>query len=254
MHVLVTGASSGIGAALARHWGSKPGVKLTLAARREAHLTALASQVDAETFVRPTDLNDLSECAALVDEAVARFGSVDVLINNAGIQYVEPTVGVSPERIDRLMTVDLLAPLHLMHHVLPGMLERGAGSIINIASLAGIIHTPGMAHYNAAKAGLAAASESMRVELERSGVHILTVYPGPVHSEMESAAREQFEPSAAVDNLPTGTPEALAQAIDKSLAKKSARLIYPKVYGLSRTTRNLSQWITDRFSPGLKAE
>lgn len=251
MHVLVTGASSGIGEAMARHWASL-GASLTIAARREERLRALASEVDAEVFVRPTDLNDLSQCGLLVEDAIEALGPIDVLVNNAGVQYVEPAAGVSPERITKLMTVDLLSPLHLMHHVLQGMLERKQGAIVNVSSMAGIIHTPGMAHYNSAKAGLAAASESMRVELEGSGVHILTVYPGPVHSEMESAAREQFDDSSAVERLPTGTPDELARLVTAALDKRKARVTYPKIYGFSRSARNISQWFTDRFTPPLK--
>jgi|AP45_3_1055517.scaffolds.fasta_scaffold09655_2 short-subunit dehydrogenase len=253
MHVLVTGASSGIGEAMARHWASL-GASLTIAARREERLRALAEDLDVEVFVRPTDLSDLEQCEALVRESVEQLGPIDVLINNAGIQYVEAAAGVSPERITRLMTVDLLAPLHLMHYVLQDMLERKQGAIANIASVAGIVHTPGMAHYNSAKAGLAAASESMRVELANSGVHILTVYPGPVHSDMEAAARDQFADSSAVEHLPTGKPGELAKLVALGIEKKKARIIYPKIYAFNRSARNLSQWFTDRFAPPLKDE
>ncbi len=250
-HVVVTGASSGLGAAMARHYARK-GYHITLAARREVLLEELAAELDTRTFVRPSDLSDLTQCEALINDAVEALGPVDVLINNAGVQYVEPTVGVSPERGERLMTIDLLAPMRLIHHVLPDMLERGEGSIINIASMAGLIFTPGMCHYNAAKAGLAAASESLRAEIRDSGVHVLTVYPGPVASDMEAAAREQFEASPIVDKLPTGTPEGLATLVFEAMEKSKERVVYPKVYGLSRLTRSSSQWFTDRFSPKLK--
>lgn len=251
-HVVVTGASSGLGEAFARHYASK-GWKVTLAARRKVLLDEIVASMDgAETFVRPTDLSDLSQCEALLADAREALGPIDVLINNAGVQYVEPTAGVSPERGERLFTIDLLAPMRLTHHVLQEMLERREGCIVNIASMAGLIFTPGMCHYNAAKAGLAAASESLRAELRDSGVHVLTVYPGPVESKMEAAAREQFEESSIVEKLPTGTPEGLAKLVYEAVEKKKERVIYPKVYGLSRFTRSSSQWITDRFSPKLK--
>lgn len=250
-HVMITGASSGLGEAMARHYATQ-GYTITLAARRQALLEELAGSLDVETFVRPSDLSDLSQCEALISDAEAALGPVDVLINNAGVQYVEPTVGVTPERGERLLTIDLLAPLRLIHHVLPGMIERGEGHIINVASMAGLIFTPGMCHYNAAKAGLAAASESLRAEIRGSGVHVLTVYPGPVASDMEAAAREQFETSSIVDKLPTGTPEGLAALVFDAMHKHKERVVYPKVYGLSRFTRSSSQWFTDRFSPKLK--
>lgn len=252
-HVLITGASSGIGEAIARY-GATKGWKMTLVARREANLRAIAeSMPEVETFVRPADLSDLSVCQPLLEEATEALGPIDVLINNAGIQYVEPTVGVTPERSDLLFTVDLLAPMRLLHGVLPQMLERGSGSIINISSVAGLIFTPGMCHYNAAKAGLAAASESLAAEIKDSGVHVLTVYPGPVESPMESAARDAFTNASSVDALPTGTGEELAALIDKAITKKQTRLIYPKFYAMGRYTRVFSQWITNVMTPDLKA-
>lgn len=250
-HVLVTGASSGLGEAMARHYASQ-GYAVTLAARREGLLEEIAQSLEVETFVRPSDLSELEQCAALIGEAEAALGPIDVLINNAGVQYVEPTLGVTPERGERLLTIDLLAPLRLIHHVLPGMIERGEGHIVNIASMAGLIFTPGMCHYNAAKAGLAAASESLRAEIHDSGVHVLTVYPGPVASDMETAAREQFKQSSLVDSLPTGTPEGLSTLVFDAMIKRKPRVVYPKVYGLSRFTRSSSQWFTDKFSPKLK--
>lgn len=254
MHVLITGASSGLGEAMARAWAAE-GACLTVAARREGRLQELAAELDeVEVFVRPTDLSELEQCGQLIDEAREVLGPIDVLVNNAGIQYVEPTAGVSPERGELLFTVDLLAPMRLIHHVLPEMLERGEGCIVNIASMAGLIHTPGMCHYNAAKAGLAAASESLRAEIADKGPHVLTVYPGPVASEMESAAREAYAEAGAVDNLPTGSPEGLAEAVLSGVRKRKERVIYPKVYAIGRTARNMAQWITDRFTPPLKDE
>ena len=251
MHYLITGASSGLGEAMARRLATK-GHHVTLVARRQERLEALAASLPAQSLVCPADLTDLDRCAAVVEQAVAAHGPIDVLINNAGIQYVEPTVGVSPERGERLMTVNVLAPMRLIHHVLPSMIERKQGCIVNIASLAGMIFTPGMTHYNASKAALAAASESLRVEVAGEGVHVLTVYPGPVHSEMEAAAKQAFEQNSTIDVLPTGTPEGLADRVAKAIDRKSPRVIYPAAYTASRYTRVFSQWITDRLTPPLK--
>ena len=251
MHIVLTGASSGIGEAMARFWGDR-GHKLTLAARREDLLTDLAGELSCDTLVYRADLSDLAVCPQLVEAAVERFGPIDVLVNNAGIQYVEPAVGVSPERAERLFTVDLLAPLQLQGHVLPSMIERRSGTIVNISSVAGIIATPGMMHYNAAKAGLAAASESLRVELRGTGVHVLTVYPGPVESPMEAAAKNAYTDSAAARSVPTGKADELARLIDTAIERRTARIVYPRIYGLTRYTRVISQWITDRATPPLR--
>ena len=249
-HALVTGASSGIGEAIARRL-ARDGVHVTLAARRKERLDALAADLDASTttFVRPTDLSDLSECAALHAAAVDALGPVDLLINNAGVQYVEPMVGVSSERSERLFNVDLHAPMRLMNLVVGDLIEREApGAVVNIASLAALIHTPGMGHYNAAKAALAAASETMRAEVEHLNVHVLTVYPGPVSSQMESAAREAYGDDAPAGILPMGTPDVLADKIHASLMRERPRLVYPASYGALRHTRPFAQWVTERGS------
>jgi short-subunit dehydrogenase len=250
MHCLITGASSGIGEGLARYAATQ-GWTLTLAARRADALERLAGELAVDSFVRPTDVSDLDDLAALVGEAEARLGPIDVLVNNAGVQYVEPTLGVSVERLRRLIDIDLTAPLALIALVGPGMKARGRGTIVNIASMAGIIHTPGMCHYNGAKAGLAAASESLRVELRPSGVHVVTVYPGPVTTPMEQAARASYGDSAAVRYVPTGTTEGLAKLVVAAVTKRRARVVYPRVYGITRPFRITAQWITDRVTPRL---
>ncbi len=254
MHIVLTGASSGIGEGLARLWGANEGHKLTLAARRVDLLEALAAEMACETFTHRADLSDLSACPELIDAAVERFGPVDVLVNNAGIQYVEAAVGVSPERALRLITVDLTAPLQLQGHVLPSMLQRRTGTIVNVASMAGMIATPGMMHYNAAKSGLAAASESLRVELRGSGVHVVTVYPGPVSTPMEVAARKSYKSTLASRLAPMGTTDVLARLIDKAVRSRKARIVYPGAYAPARYFRVLSQWVTNNATPALRIE
>lgn len=253
MHIVVTGASSGIGDAIARAFDAAEN-RLTLIARRAERLEALAAELSAPCHVEPADLSDPERFLTALDNAEAAHGPVDVLINNAGIQYVEPTAGVDPDRIRTLLDVDLTSPLVGIRRVLPGMLERGRGHIVNIASMAAITPTPGMAHYNAAKAGLAAASESLRVELRGTGVGVLTVYPGPVTTPMETAARASFVDSPAVRNVPTGTSAILARKIVAAVERDRPRVVYPGIYALTRYTRVLSQWVTDRFTPALRAD
>lgn len=250
-HAFITGASSGIGEEIAREY-SRQGWSLTLVARRVEKLEALAKELNTEVLVLPADLSDWKICQSLIDQAESKFGPVEALINNAGIQYVERASGVSPERIDRIWGLNVLTPMHFMHAVLPQMEARKAGYIVNIASMAGITPTPGMSHYNGTKAGIAAMSESLRVEVEGLGVHVLTVYPGPVESDMEAAAREQYQETAAAKFAPMGKPDVLAKKIYKAMVGRKARVVYPSVYGLARYTRVTSQWITDTFAPPLK--
>lgn len=250
MHIVITGASSGIGDAIARALGTAEH-RLTLIARRADRLEALAEAIPATCHVEPADLSDPAAFVAALDAAEAAHGPIDALINNAGIQYVEATAGVGPERIHTLLTVDLESPLVGIHRVLPGMLDRGRGHIVNIASMAAITPTPGMAHYNAAKSGLAAASESLRVELAGTGVSVLTVYPGPVSTPMEAAARGSYTDSFGLRHVPTGQADVLARKIERAMARGSARVVYPGIYGITRYTRVISQWVTDRFTPSL---
>lgn len=250
MHFAITGASSGIGEAFARKFGVA-GNKVTLVARREELLNKLAGELEAETSLYKVDLGVLDNVCSWVDAAEAALGPIDVLINNAGVQWVEPTLNITTERAELLMRLNVMAPLRLIRRVAPGMIERGSGHIVNVASLAAVTFAPGMADYSASKAALAAASETLNSELKPKGVHVLTVYPGPVRTAMERAARDKFTASKSVDALPTGTVEELADKVAKALQSRQVRLIYPGVYGITRHVRGFSQWVTNSFGPQL---
>ncbi|HRI07306.1 MAG TPA: SDR family NAD(P)-dependent oxidoreductase [Nannocystaceae bacterium] len=251
MHVLVTGASSGIGEAIAREYHGR-GATLTLVARRRHLLDALVDGLPpGRALVLDRDLAEPDAAAAVIDEATRALGPIDILINNAGVQIVGPFVDTPIADGERLLRLDLLTPLRLTHAVLPSMIARRAGTIVDIASVAGLVPAPGMAYYNAAKAALAAASEGLRAEIAHHGVHVVTVYPGPVESAMEAAARARYPKSAAVHGLPTGTPAALARRIAAAVDRRRPRVIYPRVYALSRHFPALARWITDRLTPRL---
>jgi short-subunit dehydrogenase len=109
-----------------------------------------------------------------------------------------------------------------------------------------------MFFYNAAKAGLAAASEGLRAEMKPHGIHIVTVYPGPVASDLEVAGRAAYEETASSKYAPTGSAEVLARMIAAAVAKKRARVVYPRLYALSRHFPNMTRWALDAFTPPLK--
>lgn len=252
MHIAITGASSGIGEGLARQYGGADN-KLTLVARRGDRLRDLAESLAAETLVCSADLSVLDTACDWIDEAVSKHGPIDLLINNAGMQYVEAAQGVSDERAETLLRLNLLVPIRLTRRVLPSMLERGRGAVVNISSVAGVIFPPAMAHYCASKAGLAAYSEVLSAELLGTGVHVLTVYPGPVSTPMERAAVDQLEDSWGARNAPTGSVEGIARAIESCVDRRQARLFYPRSYRLTRYFGALAQWVANRFTPGLRA-
>lgn len=245
-HVLITGASSGIGEALAREF-SRGGDAVTLVARRGEVLRALAAALPGKSHVIAADLSDPARAVAVLDEATAALGPIDVLINNAGAQIVAPIQTVSAERADAMMRLDLTTPMRLTAAVLPGMLQRKSGVIVDIASLAALAPTPGMAYYNAAKAGLAAFSEGLRGELRGTGVHVLTVYPGPVDTPLARAAYDNYPPMARM--LPGGRPEVLARRVRRAVLRRKTRVIYPLFYVLARHFPGVTRWLMDNFAP-----
>jgi short-subunit dehydrogenase len=253
VHVVVTGASSGIGEAVAREY-LRRGASLTLVARRKANLESLAAGQTDRCHVVEADLTDHTHACDWVDGAEEALGPVDVLVNNAGVQIVARTVDTSVEDGERLLRLNVMSPLRLTKRVLPGMIERGRGAIVDVASMAGIAPTPAMFYYNASKAALAAASESLRGELRGTGVHVLTVYPGPVRTAMEATGRAAYEETAMMRLFtPTGRADVLARKIADGVASRRARIIYPATYGLSRHFPNLTRFVLDRFTPPLKA-
>jgi short-subunit dehydrogenase len=182
MHIVITGASSGIGAALARELATLPNAKLTLVARRRALLEELARSLPCEVNIVERDLStgDARTTDWLPED-------VDVLVNNAGVQIIGRTAAIDVEKGEASVELNLLAPLRLTRAVLPRMLAKKSGTIVDIASMAALAPTPGMTYYNASKAGLAAASEALRGELRGSGVNVVTVYPGIVATDMADA-------------------------------------------------------------------
>lgn len=247
-HVVVTGASSGIGEALVREWVAA-GAKVTMVARRKELLDALRAELGDAVRVVVADLGDPAQATSWIDAAVAELGPIDVLVNNAGVQIIAPTADVDVARMRFLLEVDLLTPLAIIAVVLPQMIARKSGAIVNVSSLAGMAPTPGMTHYSAAKAGLAAASECMRAEVRRSGVHVVTVYPGPVDTPMAKAAYAIVPPTMAVRMLPEGNPAQLARRVRAAVEHRRARVIYPRAYAVARHTPAMTRMMLDAFTP-----
>ncbi len=253
MHVVVTGASSGIGEAIAREY-LRRGAAVTVVARRKGKLEELAKAHAGRCHVAEADLADHERACDWVAAAEKALGPVDVLVNNAGVQIVARTVDTPVEDGERMFRLNVLSPMRLTRRVLPGMIERRGGAIVDVASMAAIAPTPGMFYYNASKAALAAGSESLRGELRSTGVHVLTVYPGPVRTAMEAAGRAAYQESRLASLLtPIGDADVLARKIARGVEARRARIIYPRLNALARHFPNLTRFLLDRFTPPLRA-
>lgn len=248
MHVVVTGASSGIGEAIAREF-ARAGDCLTLVARRRERLDALAAEVGVATHVVTADLSDPAQATSWIAAAEAANGPIDVLVNNAGVQIVARTTDTTADDGDRLLRLNVMTPLRTTLAVLPGMLARRSGTIVDVASLAGIAPTPGMFYYSASKAGLAAASEALRGELRGTGVHVVTVYPGPVKTDMADAAHAALGSPSIARRIPEGTVDVLARRVRQAVLKRHARIIYPRIYRLARWFPGITRYLMDRMTP-----
>jgi short-subunit dehydrogenase len=175
--VIITGASSGIGAALARAC-SQRGASVALAARSQERLSNIARCCPGETLVVPCDVTVAKERRELVDAAVARWGRVDVLVNNAGIGYYAPFEEIDEASLRALLEVDFLAVFGMTQEVLRVMKPAGRGLIVQVASTGGLIaHAPRVSAYLAVKHAVVGMSRGLRRDLEGTGVRVQVVCP-----------------------------------------------------------------------------
>jgi NADP-dependent 3-hydroxy acid dehydrogenase YdfG len=214
---IVTGASSGIGAATARELADR-GVRVVLAARRVNELDRQARAIAAlggEAISIPTDVTDPEQLAQLVDRANGAFGPVDILVNNAGANWLRPVVASDPGELTNVLGVNLLGAMLLARAVLPGMLERRRGAIISIGSLSGRVAMEPV--YSATKFGLRGFSLSLRRQLIGTGVSVSLVSPGNIRTDMTRHVRGR---------LPD--PRVVAEAVCELVEHPRREVIVPR--------------------------
>lgn len=181
--VLVTGASSGIGRACAEAF-ARAGARLLLCARRTERLAELAARLDAETHTFALDVRDRSEVERAIATLPAEWAAVDVLVNNAGLAAgLEGVQAGAPEDWERMIDTNVKGLLWVTRAVLPGLIARGGGHVVNIGSLAGHETYPGGAVYCATKSAVRSITEGLRMDLLGTGVRVSTVDPGMVETE-----------------------------------------------------------------------
>lgn len=186
---IVTGASAGIGVAVA-HRLATDGARVVLAARRIDRLEQLADELPGESLVQQCDVADEAQVEALVAAAIDRFGHVDLLVNNAGVGSFASVVDTDPAEWRRMVDVNLTGSFLCARAVLPGMLERGGGMVVNVCSDVSRRTFPSGAAYCASKWGQYAFGLALGQEVRERGVRVAQVLPGMVATEFNDARPE----------------------------------------------------------------
>jgi short-subunit dehydrogenase len=225
-NAILTGASRGLGVPIALALADE-GVNLTLAARSAEGLEKVRASVEergVRAIVVPTDVSDRAQLDVLVETSERELGPTDILVNNAGIEATYPFDEYPEEEIANLIEVNLTAPLLLTRKVLPGMLGRGRGHIVQIASLAGRAGFPLQGPYAASKAALIQFTHSLRAELVDSPVDCSAVCPGFVADEGMYADMVTQTGVQASKLLGESKPETVAKAVIKAIKRGSSEL------------------------------
>ncbi|SUB01285.1 3-oxoacyl-[acyl-carrier-protein] reductase FabG [Pannonibacter phragmitetus] len=180
---LVTGATGGIGEAIARALHAQ-GATVTLSGTRAEKLEALAADLKERVHVVPANLSDRAAVEALVPAAEAAMGQIDILVNNAGITRDNIFMRMKDEEWDQVLEVNLTSNFHICRSAIKGMMKRRHGRIIGIASVVGVTGNPGQANYAAAKAGMIGMYKSIAREIASRNVTVNTIAPGFIETAM----------------------------------------------------------------------
>lgn len=250
--VIITGASSGIGAAAAQAFG-RSGDRVVLAARRRDRLEEVAAGIPGALVVT-ADLTRREDIARVVGEATARYGGIDVLVNNAGLGRYDWLERLPEDDIVAQVGVNLIAPILMARAVLPGMLARRRGVIINVGSVACKIATPTMSIYNATKFGLDGFSEALRREVGSQGVQVCVIYPGPVDGTELGRGRRTAGAGLTMAGahlrsqrwLRTDTGR-VARAIVGLADRPRPSLVIPSIYRVAMRVNSLAPALVDRL-------
>jgi len=244
---LVTGAAAGIGRAIALQLAHE-GVDLFLLDIDQAGLVEVVSAVrrkGVDAIGRRCDVSEPSQITTSVAHILDRWGGVDLLVNNAGITYYGQTAEMTAEHCERLLAINLHAPIHFTRELLPTLLQRPEAHVLNIASFYGLIGTRRLAAYTASKFGLVGFSESLRAEYGRAGLGVTALCPGFVDTHLFATAplgtdrQQQKQPPRWM----LTTPEKIAKRAIKAIYRNQAQVVmqsYAKLACLGK-----------RFFPGL---
>ena len=250
MIALITGASSGIGEATARRVAREPGTTaVVLVARRADRLEQLASELGGgvETLVLAEDLTDASAGGRIAGAVRARFGRLDLLVNNAGAGWRGAFADVGTANLRRTLELNLFAQAALTEALLPLLRESAPSAVVNIASTAGRVARAGSGGYSASKFAFIGWSDALHLEEKPNGVHVGIVNPGFVTTE-GFPQRELVESRAT--RWMVSTPEKVADAIIEAGPGGKAERYAPRPYALAAAARILLPALTRRVLGG----
>ncbi|MBC7964396.1 MAG: SDR family oxidoreductase [Fuerstia sp.] len=251
----LTGAASGIGRCLAIEL-AQAGCHLCLVDVNANGLKTLAAELapsGVRVWLFPCDLTNRKAVSATIASALQQAGSIDLLINNAGVAYYGPTDQMTQIQWDWLMTINLLAPIQITHELLPALLQRPDAHIVNMCSISGLVAGGRFSAYHTSKFGLIGFTESLRAEYGRRGLGVTAICPGPVLTNLYEAAAsgraDQKVPSPP--KWMCATPERVAKITLNAIRKdKRQVLITPTAHALFQLKR-FAPWLLDvvnRFS------
>lgn len=248
-NAIITGASSGIGRATAVEMARR-GAHVVLAARRADRLEEVASECRAlgvRALTVPTDVTKAGDCRRLIDTA----GDVDVLVNNAGFAVFSPVAEANPDEVREMIETNYLGAFHCTQAVLPRMLARRSGTIVNVSSITGLMGFSRMSAYCASKFALTGFTEALRDEVIGSGVRVALVCPGTTETEFFVKAERGKMPGAS-RLMPGVEPERVARAVCDAAEDGRYRRILPALAAIymrykefsPRVAHALFRWVS----------
>jgi short-subunit dehydrogenase len=222
--VIVTGASSGIGEAIAREF-AKNGSRVVLAARSESKLSEIVKEIKAgngDAIYVKTDVSIEEDCKQLIEKTIEYYGTIDILVNNAGLSMRAKFIDVDIKVLHRLMNVNFWGTVYCTKYALPHLIER-KGSLIGVSSVAGFHGLPGRTGYSASKFAIHGFLETIRIENLKTGLHVMIIAPGFTSSEIRKhalTANGQEQGESPKDEQKLMSPQYVAKWVIKGIRKK----------------------------------
>jgi short-subunit dehydrogenase len=264
--VLITGASQGSGKAIAQRF-AREGYSVVLAARQADRLYATADEINQAiapcAVAIPTDVSHQPSVMALVEQTLERYGTVDVLVNNAGICLTGKTDHTSIDDWHALINTNLWGYIHTIHALLPQFLKNQRGAIVNVGSFGGKMPLPNMTAYCTSKYAVTGLTESLRLELAPCGIHVGIVQPGVINSSFmeraqfrgesdEECDRQQAQMASVLSQGWVNQPDDIAQAVWQVATHKTAEIVVGPVAIATEAYRlmpSLVQWFMTQTLP-----